>query len=85
MTMLIECRCGSAAIDLCFVGDGTYDGYWERKLRPWDLAAGSAIVRAAGGRVTTFDGDVRDVITGNVVATNGKLHDALTGALAKVG
>jgi myo-inositol-1(or 4)-monophosphatase len=77
-------RCGSAAIDLCFVGDSTYDGYWERKLRPWDLAAGAAIVRAAGGRVTTFDGDERDVIGGNLVVTNGRFHDALVGALAKV-
>ena len=78
-------RCGSAAIDLCFVGDGTYDGYWERKLRPWDLAAGSAIVRAAGGRVTDFDGGGGALLGGNVVATNGRFHDALVGALAAVG
>jgi myo-inositol-1(or 4)-monophosphatase len=77
-------RCGSAAIDLCFVGDGTYDGYWERKLKPWDLAAGAAIVRAAGGRVTTFEGDERDVITGNLVATNSRFHGALVDALAQV-
>jgi myo-inositol-1(or 4)-monophosphatase len=77
-------RCGSAAIDLCFVADGTYDGYWERKLRPWDLAAGAAIVRAAGGRVTTFDGGERDVITGNLIVTNGRVHDALVDALARV-
>jgi myo-inositol-1(or 4)-monophosphatase len=77
-------RCGSAAIDLCFVGDGTYDGYWERKLRPWDLAAGAAIVRAAGGRVTTFDGGEQDVIGGNLVVTNGRFHDALVDALARV-
>ena len=79
-------RCGSAAIDLCFVGDGTYDGYWERKLRPWDLAGGAAIVRAAGGRVTTFEGDAtRTSSSGNVVATNGLFHDALVAALARVG
>jgi myo-inositol-1(or 4)-monophosphatase len=77
-------RCGSAAIDLCFVGDGTYDGYWERKLKPWDMAAGAAIVRAAGGRVTTLFGDEGDVIAGNVIATNGRIHDALVEALAKV-
>jgi len=77
-------RCGSAAIDLCFVGDGTYDGYWERKLRPWDMAAGSAIVRAAGGRVTTFDGAPEDLLVGDVVATNGRIHDALVSALARV-
>ena len=77
-------RCGSAAIDLCFVADGTYDGYWERKLKPWDLAAGAAIVRAAGGRVTTYDGGERDVITGNLIVTNGRVHDALVDALARV-
>jgi myo-inositol-1(or 4)-monophosphatase len=77
-------RCGSAAIDLCFVGDGTYDGYWERKLRPWDLAAGAAIVRAAGGCVTAFDGDEGGLLAGNLVATNAKFHDALVGALARV-
>jgi myo-inositol-1(or 4)-monophosphatase len=77
-------RCGSAAIDLCFVGDGTYDGYWERKLRPWDLAAGAAIVRAAGGRVSTYDGAPGGLLEGNVVATNALFHDALVEALAKV-
>jgi myo-inositol-1(or 4)-monophosphatase len=77
-------RCGSAAIDLCFVGDGTYDGYWERKLRPWDLTAGAAIVRAAGGRVTSLDGAEHGLLEGNLVATNGLFHDALVGALARV-
>jgi myo-inositol-1(or 4)-monophosphatase len=77
-------RCGSAAIDLCFVADGTYDGYWERKLRPWDLAAGAAIVRAAGGRVTTFEGAEGGLLLGNLVATNGRFHDELVGAIAAV-
>jgi myo-inositol-1(or 4)-monophosphatase len=66
------------------VADGTYDGYWERKLRPWDLAAGAAIVRAAGGRVTAFDGGERDVIGGNLVVTNGRFHGTLVDALARV-
>ena len=77
-------RCGSAAIDLCFVGDGTYDGYWERKLRPWDLTAGTAIVRAAGGQVTSFSGAEHGLLEGNVIATNGRFHDALVAALARV-
>jgi myo-inositol-1(or 4)-monophosphatase len=76
-------RCGSAALDLCLVADGTYDGYWERKLKCWDLAAGAAIVHAAGGRVTTFDGD-EDVTSGHVVATNGRIHDALLAELRAV-
>lgn len=78
-------RCGAAAIDLAFVADGTYDGYWERKLKPWDLAAGAAIVVAAGGRVTAYDGGPADVRTGHLVATNGRVHEALVGALRDIG
>jgi myo-inositol-1(or 4)-monophosphatase len=77
-------RCGSAALDLCLVADGTYEGYWERKLRPWDIAAGIAIVHAAGGRVTDFDGGSSSLASGNVIATNGAIHDALTNELAQV-
>jgi myo-inositol-1(or 4)-monophosphatase len=77
-------RCGSAAIDLCMVADGTYDGYWERKLKVWDLAAGAAIVRAAGGRLSSFSGSEDDVTQGQLVATNGGIHDALIAALAAV-
>lgn len=76
-------RCGSAAIDLCLVADGTYDGYWERKLRPWDIAAGIAIVRAAGGRVSDFDGGATFLTSGSVIATNGALHDTLATELAR--
>ena len=49
-------RIGSAAIDLCYVAAGRFDGYWEIRLSPWDLAAGSLIVREAGGIVTSMDG-----------------------------
>lgn len=77
-------RCGSAALDLCLVADGTYEGYWERKLRPWDIAAGLAIVRAAGGRVTDFDGGSTCMVSGQVIATNGMIHDALSIELARV-
>ena len=77
-------RCGSAALDLCLVADGTYEGYWERKLRSWDVAGGAAIVRAAGGRVTDFDGGSAFIPTGHIVATNGALHDALLAELAYV-
>jgi myo-inositol-1(or 4)-monophosphatase len=77
-------RCGSAALDLCMVADGTYEGYWERKLRPWDIAGGIAIVRGAGGRVSDFEGGVECITSGHVVATNGHIHDALLGELARV-
>jgi myo-inositol-1(or 4)-monophosphatase len=77
-------RCGSAALDLCFVADGTYDGYWERKVRRWDIAGGIAIVRAAGGRVTDFENGARYLESGSVIATNGRIHDVLLGELARV-
>lgn len=77
-------RCGSAALDLCLVADGTYEGYWERKLRPWDIAAGIAILRAAGGRVTDFEGDGTYMDHGHVIATNGIIHEALRDELARV-
>jgi myo-inositol-1(or 4)-monophosphatase len=77
-------RCGSAAIDLCLVADGTYDGYWEQKLRPWDMAAGAAIVLAAGGRVTDYGGQPSDVMRGHVVATNGRIHAELVAELGAV-
>lgn len=77
-------RCGSAALDLCLVSDGTYEGYWERKLSAWDIAAGTAIVRAAGGRVTDPEGGDAFLASGHVVATNGVLHDALLRELAEV-
>ena len=70
-------RCGSASIDLCFVADGTYDGYWERSLHAWDLVAGAAIVLAAGGQVSALDGSPARLTAGNIVATNGKMHAPL--------
>jgi myo-inositol-1(or 4)-monophosphatase len=77
-------RCGAAALDLCLVADGTYDGYWERKLKAWDLAAGAAIVAGAGGRVSAYDGGPVDLRAGHVLASNGAIHDALIDALANV-
>lgn len=69
-------RCGSAALDLVFVGDGTYDIYWERALNPWDICAGAVIVSEAGGKLSSYDGSPADPRTGELVATNGVLHDA---------
>jgi myo-inositol-1(or 4)-monophosphatase len=70
-------RCGSASLDLCLVADGTYDGYWERSLHSWDLVAGAAIVLGAGGKVTDLEGNAADLALGNIIATNGKLHEPL--------
>ena len=74
-------RCGSAALDLCLVGDGTYEGYWERKVKPWDICAGAAIVRAAGGTVTDYEGGSSFLASGLIVATNGAIHRSLLDAL----
>jgi myo-inositol-1(or 4)-monophosphatase len=70
-------RCGSAAIDCCLVADGTYDGYWERSLHAWDLVAGCAIALAAGATLTSLAGGPADLTAGNLVLTNGRIHDAL--------
>ncbi|APR83220.1 Inositol-1-monophosphatase [Minicystis rosea] len=76
-------RCGSAAMDLCFVADGTYDGYWERSLHAWDTVAGSALVEAAGGKVTALDGGAPNHHVGHIVASNGALHAELVGTIPR--
>jgi myo-inositol-1(or 4)-monophosphatase len=70
-------RCGSAAIDLCLVADGTYDAYWERRLNAWDVMAGSALVLAAGGQLSALDGTPPDLSVGHVLASNGLVHGHL--------
>jgi myo-inositol-1(or 4)-monophosphatase len=75
-------RCGSAAIDCCFVADGTYDGYWERALHAWDIAAGTAIALAAGGHLTALDGGPAELARGYIVLTNGRIHDELVGLVS---
>jgi len=67
-------RLGSAAIDLCWVACGRYDGFWEYNLQPWDCAAGYLIVEEAGGRVTDFGGKEYDVFDKETLATNGLIH-----------
>jgi myo-inositol-1(or 4)-monophosphatase len=78
-------RCGSAALDLCLVADGTYDAYWERRLAAWDIAAGAALVLAAGGKLTNLLGETYDLTRGYVVASNGYVHDALVQLLRQDG
>jgi myo-inositol-1(or 4)-monophosphatase len=70
-------RLGSAALDLCYVAAGRFDGFWEQSLRPWDVAAGALIVEEAGGRVTGMDGTPFDPAAAHLVASNGQLHDAM--------
>ena len=67
-------RLGSAALDLCYVAAGRLDGFWEQRLRPWDLSAGSLVVEEAGGCVSRFDGTSFDTQCGQIVASNGRIH-----------
>lgn len=70
-------RCGSAALDLCSVASGRLDGYWELKLQPWDVAAGICIVSEAGGTVSTFAGSPSRISDSEILASNGKIHQAM--------
>jgi myo-inositol-1(or 4)-monophosphatase len=74
-------RCGSAALDLCYVACGRFDGFWEMKLHPWDVAAGGLIVREAGGRTTDFEGRPMRTTFSHVLASNGLIHDRMIATL----
>jgi myo-inositol-1(or 4)-monophosphatase len=77
-------RGGAAAVDLAFVAAGLLDGYWERGLSPWDLAAGVALVQQAGGLVTSYDGSSFDLGSGRVLAANASLHPKISRELLAV-
>ncbi|NPV83353.1 MAG: inositol monophosphatase [Candidatus Aminicenantes bacterium] len=70
-------RLGSAALDLCYVACGRFDGYWEKKLKPWDLAAGALLVEEAGGRVTDLAGKKFRLPGPHIVASNGYIHRSM--------
>jgi myo-inositol-1(or 4)-monophosphatase len=70
-------RAGSAALDLCNVASGRFDGFWEFNLNPWDTAAGVLIVEEAGGKVSRFDGSPFRLNSSETLASNGLVHDAL--------
>lgn len=72
-------RLGSAALDLCYVAAGRLDAYFERGIHVWDIAAGSLILEEASGRVTNYRGGKLDLEGGEIVASNGALHEALVG------
>jgi myo-inositol-1(or 4)-monophosphatase len=76
-------RLGSAALDLCYVAAGRLDGFWEVHLQPWDMAAGTLIVEEAGGRVTNYRNEPVDMFQGQIVASNGNVHDALIDVIAR--
>ena len=75
-------RCGSAALDLCYVAAGRADGFWEWGLSPWDTSAGAVIVSEAGGSITDFQGK-GSYMRGDVVATNGPIHKEMVGIIGE--
>jgi myo-inositol-1(or 4)-monophosphatase len=78
-------RFGSAALDLAYVAAGRYDGFWERGLKPWDVAAGTLLVREAGGVITDLTGGTRMFETGDILAANENLHPQLLKLLKSAG
>ena len=78
-------RYGSSALDQALVAAGTFDGFWEMKLKPWDLAAGSLLVEEAGGRATGWLGEPLRLERGAIVASNGAIHDQVIELLAGAG
>jgi myo-inositol-1(or 4)-monophosphatase len=74
-------RDGSAALDLCYVGAGRCDGFWEDRLQPWDMLAGNLVIEEAGGRVSRFDGAPMGLEADEILATNGGIHEAMIDVL----
>ncbi|HIJ80408.1 MAG TPA: inositol monophosphatase [Desulfuromonadales bacterium] len=77
-------RAGAAALDLAYLAAGRLDGFWELKLKAWDVAAGVLLVREAGGLVTTFDGSAYDIYNDRIVASNGLIQDEMVAMLASI-
>lgn len=75
-------RLGSAAVDLAYVAAGRFEGFWETGLKPWDAAAGVLLIREAGGQVTDYTGGGFDLFGLQLLATNGRVHQAMAQVLA---
>jgi len=76
-------RDGSAALDLCYTAAGRFDGFWEQKLFPWDVAAGGLLVTEAGGKLSNFKGENFSIYDNEIVASNGIIHDQMVEALSR--
>ncbi|HUQ92907.1 MAG TPA: inositol monophosphatase family protein [Bryobacteraceae bacterium] len=77
-------RCGAAAIDMAYVACGRLDAFWEFTLNPWDMAAGTLLVREAGGQVTDMKGGIASLTGPHVIADNGLIHDELIALFGEV-
>lgn len=80
-------RFGSAALDLCYVAVGRFEGYWEGKMNRWDVLAGMLCVTEAGGRISDYSGDESDTLYSGkqVIASNGLIHDQMLAVIQEVG
>ncbi len=74
-------RCGSAAMDLCYVACSRFDGFWELKLKPWDVAAGALIVKEAGGKISDFKNGELSIFGNEILATNGLIYTQMVEVL----
>ncbi len=70
-------RVGAAAIDLCYVASGRLDGFFERKLKPWDMAAGSLVIAESGGNISRFDGKKWHYTDQTIIASNSSIHQQM--------
>ena len=70
-------RTGTAAIDLCYIACGRFDGFWELQLNPWDTAAGKVIVEEAGGKITNYAGEPYSIYGNTIIATNGLIQQEM--------
>ncbi|MCX5816707.1 MAG: inositol monophosphatase family protein [Proteobacteria bacterium] len=77
-------RDGSAALNLCYLACGRFDGFWELKLNPWDVAAGFLIVLESGGKITNFQGDPFNIYRDDVAASNGLIHESMLEVLRQI-
>ncbi len=75
-------RAGAASVDLVYTACGRFDGFWELKLKPWDVAAAALLVEEAGGQVSNFAGGTLDIYKPEIVASNGLIHEAMVKVLA---
>ena len=76
-------RAGSAALDLCYVATGRFEGFWEMDLHPWDTPAGAVIVEEAGGRISDFSGGPFNHYKKEIIASNSKIHSTMIKVLSK--
>jgi myo-inositol-1(or 4)-monophosphatase len=83
MKALAVRRDGSAALDLCYTATGRFDGFWEQKLHPWDVAAGGLLVKEAGGKLSNFKGGNFSIYDIEIVASNGLIHNQMIETLSR--